>query len=239
MWQDYFPSQYAFQDLAEGIKTVYVWAKDRAGNISDRVAVSISYLPIQYLQDAYSAVYLKNSYLMAGEHALTLAIQEVGIVTPTLWLKVSTLNVRLPMNLYGTTTSNGFTYYLATFNVTADGSYDGPGYFEIKVTKNNGVVYNFVGPAYINIEGDRDVVFDTKIDTPNGFLLLDKSSNSYEYTDDFVVNLRIFDNSDHYEWIVGEEYSTQPSADNQRWTRIKPSQYMFQNNVIEEKTVYL
>ncbi|MEI7942414.1 MAG: hypothetical protein WCH76_04490, partial [Candidatus Riflemargulisbacteria bacterium] len=239
LWQDYFPSQYPFQNLAEGIKTMYLWVKDRAGNISERQSVSINYLPINYLQDAYINIDLNNTYLLAGEHTLTLAIHELGVVTPSLWLKVSTLDVRLPLELFNLTTSNGFSYYQTTFDVPANGSYDGSGFFEIKVTRNNGVIYNFVGAAYINIEGDRDVVFDTRIISPNGFSIMDKDSNSSEYTDDFVVNVRIFENSDHYEWIIGEEYSAQPSANNQRWTRVRPSQYMFKNNVIELKRVYL
>ncbi|MDD4804631.1 MAG: hypothetical protein PHN69_05610 [Candidatus Pacebacteria bacterium] len=239
LWQDYFPAQYPFQDLAEGMKTVYLWAKDRAGNISDRSAVSISYLRIDYLQDAYVSVHLENEYLLAGEHSLTLAIHEIGIVTPTLWLEVSTIDSRLQLDLFNVTTSNGFTFYQATFNVPDDGSYDGVGHFEVKVTNNNGVIYNFVGLAYINIEGDSKVYFDTKVNSPNGFLLMDKDSNSDEYTDDFVVNVRIIEDKDHFEWIIGEEYSTQPSADNQRWTRTRPSQYMFKNNVIEVKRVYL
>jgi len=132
-----------------------------------------------------------------------------------------------------------FLIIMLFFNVLDDGSYDGNGYFEIKVTRNSGVVYNLLALLYINIDGDRDVVFDTIIATPSNFLVTDKDSNSFEYTDDFVVNALMQDDADHYEWIIGEEFSQKPATTDQRWATLRPREYMFKNSVIENKYIYL
>ncbi|MDD5456522.1 MAG: hypothetical protein PHV30_05755 [Candidatus Margulisbacteria bacterium] len=237
-WVYQLPTEYIFKNIVVETKTVYMWARDNAGNITDRpVSASIMYNPQVQGLESYASVILDNSFVKAGTLMITVNIQDFNVATPQVWLKVSDNYITL--NFYALVTADNIgSDYLTTLNIPV-AAYDGQARFEMMLTKSNQQALNYVSANYVNIAGYKDIIIDTQISLPTGFRVYDKDTRSEFKTNDFIVNVDIDDNADYYAWIMGEEYSTKPSLNDPKWTLIKPSEYMLRNLQSGTRIIYL
>ncbi|ETR65152.1 MAG: hypothetical protein OMM_14727, partial [Candidatus Magnetoglobus multicellularis str. Araruama] len=137
-WRLEKPYEYTFVNIEEGAKLVYLWVKDRAGNIS---AQAVTY-NIIYTQGEAPEAELANfarvdldsgQYLKAGDYTATINLNLLKplAATPTFWLHydevLATDNYELPIKAIITENTIGVDY-VVTFNVPIDHSLDGEAY---------------------------------------------------------------------------------------------------------------
>ena len=236
VYQD--PADYTFQNLNVEKKVVYFWVMDRAHNIStSSVSANINYNPLAQPPAGYTSVQLSTRYVSVGQMNITLNIKDSNISTPNMWLSLS--GNLITLNLYKCITVDATnSFYMATLNILAD-SYDGAAHFELSATRSSLQVVNYTGSNYINIEGDRDIVIDTKIDLPPTFYVSDKNTGLSAKTNNLIVNVNLSDSVDYYAWMMGEEYNSRPAANDSHWSFVKPSEYNFRNLQSGIKTIHL
>ncbi|MDD4804682.1 MAG: hypothetical protein PHN69_05985 [Candidatus Pacebacteria bacterium] len=242
LWSLNRPREYMFKDFSYGNKTVYFWAKDKAGNVSEvPVVAGIEYKPKGYSTRNYLVVDIPQPHMPAGLFAITVNFDDLGVVTPDVWIVLSN-NEKVFLNFHSVSSNQYLgTNFMATMNIPTNNSYDGQCKFELRATKSNGIELDYTGIAYVGIGGDRDFMIDTYIENPASLDLKDKDelNSDASYTNDFIVNVYLELNKDHSEWLIGEELSVRPYADDVRWTNVRPAEYMFSDMIRGDKLIYV
>jgi len=237
-WVSQYPSEFMFKNLVVEKKKVFLWAKDRAGNVTPKVvSAEIEFNPEAQGIDIYADVMVDNTYIKAGFFSITLNIKDQGIQTPNLWISIGSENINVTFNTLVTNNKTGMFFNGKVY--IPEQIYDGAAKIEMIVTKSNQRVLNYTGVNYTNINGDRDLIIDTQIALPTNFYVYDKDTLSKYETNDLVINVNVDNNQDYEYWIIGEEYSSKPNIADPKWTKIKPSEYMLKNLQSGERNIYL
>ncbi|MDD5456373.1 MAG: hypothetical protein PHV30_04990 [Candidatus Margulisbacteria bacterium] len=142
-WKDKKPDEYMLKNLQAGVRTIYLWVKDRAGNISsESVRTQIEFSPQEIDMIQYANVKTsKGVFIIPGLLDITINIKEFNTNVPKLALVLAndnvvniTLNFIQTANIYGT-------FFHATMNIPDDENYAGEAYFQMQVTRNDNSLF--------------------------------------------------------------------------------------------------
>ncbi|MBU1754648.1 hypothetical protein KKG56_12515 [bacterium] len=216
----------AFQlSVGNGTKTMYLWVKDRAGNISSPATASIK---LDTTRDVTLPVISLISPSSSGV--------DNGSITVSYSLSEPCTSIDA-MLVFGTHTGTvtNLTGNYGANSVVIDGSLFG---------LVNGQTYT-VTLSMVDFAGNRGTstpavtnwLYDTQIDLPS-FYLRDRLTQSVVYTNSAMVDVVIgSSSSDVIKWIISEEHSSSPAEDSGLWNS-KP--LVFSLSLGDgNKTVYL
>jgi len=228
-WRNEKPYEYTFRNTDFGIKTVYLWVKDSAGNINDMsVTRSISYFRSTSVNIEVTAIKIFNqtgstySYIRTGDTLLVTAgiyhvdaIATSGIhadlsnfgkgrdVMPDRWNNEIAQWDISSINVFGSLVT------LSIYAVSVAGS-----------TSNTAIGYAIVSSNPV-------------------LTLYDPDSLCTHYTNDYVVDINIENDTNSVAWIISEQVSGKPAVNDFRWRTYRPVAYIFKNFNEGNKTVYL
>ncbi|MFH1897339.1 MAG: Ig-like domain-containing protein [Candidatus Desantisbacteria bacterium] len=218
----------AFQlSVGNGTKTVYLWCKDSAGNISSTVTATIK------LDTTKDVTPPTISLILPATNGV-----DNGSITVSYTLSepCKSDNVIFMFGTHTGTVTNLTGNYGAN-TVVVDGSI-----FELV----NGQTYGTITLSMVDFAGNRGTStpvitnwkYDTDIPSIQGFCLKDRLSKSVIYTNSASVDVVVGTySSDVIKWIISEEHSNAPAEDSGLWNS-PPSVYSL-NSGDGTKTVYL
>ncbi|MBI2890188.1 MAG: hypothetical protein HYY13_05330 [Nitrospirae bacterium] len=207
-WKTTKPTTFQLTDQ-DGLKTVYLWVKDAAGNPNSTPVVSAS-ITLDSVPPSAPSVAVSDrssaSTIYTNDRLVDLAIDDDG--TAAKWL-VSETQVAQPAEWYSTWTSSKPTsFYL------------------LGVNQGTHTVYAWAKDSAGNVSasaGIVSIILDTIPPANPTLALTDKSSASETHTNDVNVDVAITGDGTASNWILSETHSTAPGEFDAAWSDSAPS----------------
>jgi len=188
-----------------GLKRVYIWVKDAAGNIDTGPVSATITLDTQIPADPT----LVLSDQTTGDTSYTnSAIVNVAVGNDSgvvAWLISETQSTQPPEN------DSRWGIEPVTFTLSA-----GDGLKRVYIWVKNGAGNINTGPV------SATITLDTIAPVNPTLVLSDQTSGSTMFTNSQIVNVVVGNDADAVAWLISETQSTQPAENNPGWVNIEP-----------------
>jgi len=230
------PASYYIGDAGLGVKDLYLWVSDRAGNVTS----ADSQIILDDLVPTAAMIFcITLDAVDLGNYNLTLNIGAIGSGLATNPVLYFTAEDKGAITLSIQYVADGV--YISTLDVTTYTG-DGTGYFTFTATDNAG---NVAVDSAVSLLGGNPLVLtdsiyiSTTVVAPSFNVYdidLGVSSNS---ANDRKLKVAISGDEQAVAWMVTEVYSSTPAVENSLWANEQPAEYRLLNNDNGIKTIYL
>jgi hypothetical protein len=227
MWEEYIPSSFELLinsiyklSPGDGIKHIYAWLKDEAGNISN-VSEDSQFTLIYDMRVPVVTSFVPHKNEPTNEHRVYFSLTGLDDFKGLKWLITESMEKPLPED-------HRWLDYI-------------PAYYDLSVKKSGNVtLYAWVMDGSDNIsnickDSNFDVVYDIDPPVITDFGISTESPTSS--SEILIKSLEATDNFGVAEWLITQS-DRKPDADDYRWSKSKPCVYNISADISCNITLY-